>query len=127
MEESRETIEKILSNASPIKAPRDLSQDVLKAWRAESKVLEIKPLLPRWFWVLLAFLVGALALWVVSPRGAVVSDTSLFDKLPDIATYIRLDLSPVIMISILAMALMIGLNAFLHSRRLRIEQLSSGL
>ena len=116
MEENRESIERILSKASERTSPRDLSQDVLKAWKAESLPVAIRPLLPKWFWPVLSIIMGLAGVWVLNSKGSAIADTQLVDKWSQLTSYLQFDLSPVMISSILVMTIMIGLNVLYLNR-----------
>ena len=116
MEENRESIERILSKASKRTSPRDLSQDVLKAWKAESLPVAIRPLLPKWFWPVLSIIMGLAGVWVLNSKGSAIADTQLVDKWSQLTSYLQFDLSPVMISSILVMTMMIGLNVLYLNR-----------
>ena len=119
MEENKENkiIQNILSQASEIKAPYDMSERVLSAWKTQSsKTQTYGPLIPVWFWFVLGvFFVGMIG-WVFS-SASITSGPSITQSLLNKGVeYLQLDLlslNPVMITALGVFGIMLFINSFL--------------
>lgn len=116
MEENRERIKALLDQATPLrKAPIDLSNRVLSQWKTEQEAKIVwKPLISKRAWFIIGTSFILLTIWLLN-MGAAPGAPSRFGEFLQRLSF-NFDLptlspNPVILASVLALALMVGFSA----------------
>ncbi len=110
MEENREKIKAILDQATPRKAPIDLSERVLSQWKTEQETQIVwKPLISKKVWFIIGTSLILLTIWLMNIGPAPKSTTQVGEFLQRFSFELpTLSTSPVLLTSVLALALMVG-------------------
>jgi hypothetical protein len=119
-------IQGILSKGTAYKAPQNLSNQVLTAWKLkELKPQTVRPLIPFWFWGCL-FIFFLLIFMVYYFSGSPIESTSRLSVMTSSMAPILdkmysgfQDLQIIIYPSVIAIAVMIGINIHLMSSQYR--------
>jgi hypothetical protein len=119
-EEIHKSINQILSKGTVHKAPADMSQRVLKAWKAQEATLApAPPIIPAWVWWSVVSGVVALTVWVINDRNTTGT------QIPNgYLSWLKFDIepllpepNPVLLMSLMAVAVMILINVVLVKKK----------
>jgi hypothetical protein len=126
METNKDIIGGILRKASEHKAPRDLSYTVLKAWKAEIQApVAVAPLISKGVWaVIVAIFFGIMGMVLSMDRPESENSplSGLGTWLTELLSF-EVHVQPVMVMSIVTMAVMILLNVLYLSRRTSLGHL----
>jgi hypothetical protein len=121
METNKDIIENILKRSSEHKAPKELSIKVLDAWKTETqRQLVMEPLISKKAWIIISASFMTLVAWAIANAGSETTPSPLSSLVTKMVDLVQFDLHvhPIIVISLVTMAVMTLVNvAFLNNRR----------
>ncbi len=128
MEENKESIRKILEKASSHETPSDMANRVLSAWKKEQTVTKaIPPLISRPVWALIIISVLGSFYWVFRNSNGASPRTPVGEFMQGLDFGLSLDafqIQPVMLLSITALAVMIGINVLIMTGGWRTRHFS---
>ena len=128
MEENKENIRNILQKASQPAIANDMAERVLSSWKAEQTALQVvPPLISKQAWIVICLGFAGLVYWILSNASASVPKTPIGDLVQGLDMSFSLDafhIQPVMLLSVAALAVMIGINVLIMSGKWRTSNLS---
>ena len=119
MEEHRKNIERILKHTTQRKAPDDLASRVLSSWKVETHTIsEVPPLISKRTWALIGLALVGFVYWVLSGSVSGLKSSRATELLGDLNLELDLSLlhvSPVVIASIAAFGVMIGISILIRN------------
>lgn len=128
MEENKEKIRNILQKASQPSVANDMAERVLSSWKSEQAGLPVvPPLISRQAWIVIGLGFAGLLYWILSSATGTAPKSRIGDLMQGLDLSFGLDvfqIQPVMLISIAALALMIGVNVLVMSAKWRTRHFS---
>ena len=128
MEESKEHIRNILKQASQPAAPSDMAERVLSTWKKEQRELKVAPpLISSKAWIVIGLGLVGIAYWIIKSSTGTMPQTLWGDLVHRVDTsfsFEAIQLHPVMFLSMLALAIMIGVNVLVMNEKWRMGNLS---